>query len=100
MSQKCCGSDLHFSNALTSEKGLYGYYWAKKLKGDQLALPSMLEGIDGLYEFYCEMVFEKCKGMDKQTLKTYLKETKKTFEFFYSFFDGEKLKKPLTQDVL
>jgi len=96
MSHKAQGSDLHFSNALTTEKGLYGYYWAKKVKGDKLALPSLFEVVDGLYKFYTDIVKEKCKSMDGKALSSHLQEVQKAFGIFYSFLDSDAARKPLT----
>ena len=49
--------------------GEFGEKWAKEAHGDNFALPSAQEVIDGLCSFFELEIRERCKNMNKDRAK-------------------------------
>ena len=63
------------------EFGAFGFRWSQLVKGNQKALPSLVEIVFGLHIFYCKYVDENFRGQSRENIDAVKENYKKVFDF-------------------
>ena len=75
--------------------GGYGFLWSERVKGNQRALPSLKEIINGLQQFFCKYIKENFQAYSIEKIDVIQANYKRVFDFILYSIDCDEINLPL-----